>query len=107
MIGRCSEGDGGTGGDATEQAQPSMSRGDEREVELAHTLRRLRVMQHVCCCHCLDTGSADSALAAVTHRPGPSRSQRLPSRSMNTATRPYGSSVGNETNVTPASIIRL
>ena len=46
------------------------------------------------------------ATEVVTHRPGPSRSQRLPSRSMNTATRPYASSRGGDTKRTPASIIR-
>lgn len=37
---------------------------------------------------------------------GPSKSQRFPSRSRNTATLPYGSALGAEMKLTPAAAIR-
>jgi hypothetical protein len=42
----------------------------------------------------------------ATCHAGPSRSHRLPGRSRNTATRPYGSVRGEVTNSTPADLIR-
>ena len=53
---------------------------------------------------CRPTGLAQ----AETRRRGssPKRSQRFPSRSRNTATFPYGSSRGGETNRTPAATMR-